>query len=64
MLQSIWQISTVKLNQQQDAVNSCGENDWPSQFGDEKKNNLKELYAAQWLPRLQLTPLLQIDLHK
>lgn len=34
-------------------------------FGDEKKmNNLKELYAAQWLPRLQLTPLLQKDLHK
>lgn len=35
-------------------------------FGDEKKemNNLKELYAAQWLPRLQLAPLLRIDLHK
>lgn len=37
-------------------------------FGDgkkkEKMKNLKELYAAQWLPRLQLAPLLQTDLHK
>lgn len=37
MLQSIWQISTTKLSQQQDSDNSCGENDWSPQFNNSTK---------------------------